>query len=131
MVLPYGDEKDHDRLESRLQRERDLRADYPWYSDAVKYRKRLRKFGDAEVAAMEDVSKEHIIKYISMLDLAEKYLEYRGARLRYALLSEAKAGGGDGFFAFEVIFKNRTKFKDAAEKEAFIYACFAELQTKR
>jgi hypothetical protein len=127
VVLPYGDEKDLDRLESRLQRERELRAEYPWYADAVKYRRRLKKFGDAEVEAMEDVTKDHIVKYIGMLDIAEKYLDYRGAPLQYGLLSESKAGGGDGFYAFEALHKNRAKFKDAAEKEAFTYACFAEM----
>ncbi len=66
VVLPYGDEKDLDRLESRLQREREMRADYPWYADAVKYRRRLKKFGDTEVEAMEDVTKDHIVKYIGI-----------------------------------------------------------------
>jgi hypothetical protein len=127
VVLPLGDEKDLDRLESRLQREHDLRADYPWYADAVKYRRRLEKFGESEVEAMEDVTKDHIVKYIGMLNLAERYLEYRGAPAQYGLLSESKAGGGDGYYAFEALHKGRAKFKDAAEREAFTYACFAEM----
>ncbi|MBV8371045.1 MAG: hypothetical protein JO036_19195 [Candidatus Eremiobacteraeota bacterium] len=127
VILPLGDEKDLDRLESRLQRERALRADYPWYADAVKYRRRLEKFGEAEVQAMEDVTKEHIVKYIGMLESAERYLEYRGAPSQYGLLSESKAGGGDGYYAFEALYKGRAKFKDAAEREVFMYTCFAEM----
>jgi hypothetical protein len=69
VILPLGDEKDWDRLESRLQRERAIRADYPWYADAVKYRRRLKEFGEAELRAMEGVSKEHIVKHIDMLEL--------------------------------------------------------------
>jgi hypothetical protein len=127
VILPFGDDKDLDRLESRLQRERPLRAEYPWYADAVKYRRRLEKFGRAEVEAMEDVKGDHIVKYIGMLELAEKYLEYRGAPAQYNLLSESKSGGGDGLYAFEALLKGRAKFKDAAEREAFTYACFAEM----
>ena len=126
VILPSGDEKDHDRLESRLQRNQDIRADYPWYADAVKYRRRLNEFSDQELRAVEGVPEGHIPKYIAMLDVAERFLEYRGTPFRYALLSEG-AGGGDGFYAFEQLVKGRAKFKDAERREEFSYACFAEM----
>ncbi len=131
VVLPLSDDKELDRLESRLQRERALRADYPWYADAVKYRRRLEKFGESEVEAMEGLTKDHIVKYIGMLNLAERYLEYRGEPSQYRLLSESKAGGGDGLYAFEALYKFRAKFKDVAERELFTYACFAEMLEPR
>ncbi len=134
VILPSGDEKDLDRLESRLQREQDLRADYPWYADAVKYRERLESF-DAnedtaldEVAAMEEVSKRDIIAALEMLRLAEAYLNYIGAPQRYSRLSANKAGGGDSRYAFESLVKGRAKFKDEADREAFTYLCFAEMR---
>ena len=126
VVLPSGDEKDLDRLESRLQRERDLRADYPWYADAVKYRRRLKEFGEAELRAMEGVSKDHIVKHIEMLEAAESYLRYRGTPSQYALLSEGD-GGGAGFYAFDQLIKGRAKFKNAEVREVFTYTCFAEM----
>jgi hypothetical protein len=126
VVLPSSDEKDLDRLESRLQREPDIRAPYPWFADAVKYRRRLEEFGLKEVAAMEDVEPNHITTYITMLDLAEKYLAYRGVPYQYGLLTQG-AGGGEGRFAFEALVKHRGKFKQADAQEAFTLVSFAEM----
>jgi hypothetical protein len=127
VILPSGDERDLDRLESRLQRESDIRADYPWYADAVKYRRRLEEFGQDELSVVEGVGKEHIIKFIAMLELAEQYLEYRETPFQYASLSSNGAGGGDDYYAFEQLVKNRKDFKDATKRETFIYVCFAEM----
>jgi hypothetical protein len=128
VVLPPADERDLDRLESRLQREPDIRARYSWIADAVKYRKRLlsKEFSLDELSALEDVDKELITQYVSMLGYAEEYLKYRGTPYQYRLLSSG-AGGGDSKYAFEQLVKFRGKIKGSERQEIFTNLVFAAM----
>ncbi|MGA3036412.1 MAG: hypothetical protein ABSE64_02915 [Vulcanimicrobiaceae bacterium] len=127
VILPPCDERDLDRLESKLQREPDIRAKYSWIADAVKYRKRLlnKEFTLAELAVVEDVPEDELTQYVSMLGYAEQYLSYRGTPYQYRLLSGA--GGGDSKYAFEQLVKFRAKVKGAERQAIFTNLVFAAM----
>lgn len=81
MILPPGDDKDIDRLEGKLQLERDIRAHYIWHAEAEMVKKRLKHgLESSEIAALGGWKDSEVPRKASMWDLGDEYLKSRGKK---------------------------------------------------
>ena len=104
VVLPHCDERELDRLEARLQIDRDIRSDYTWDSEAnmMAQKQRLHGFSTPELAKLYGKTKREIEDLLAMRELAAEYLRSRGKENawsevkgdRYAFQELLKAMGG-------------------------------------
>jgi hypothetical protein len=104
VVLPHCDERELDRLEARLQIDRDIRSDYTWDSEAnmMAQKQRLHGFSTPDLAKLYGKTKREIEDLLAMRELAAEYLRSRGKENtwsevkgdRYAFQELLKAMGG-------------------------------------
>lgn len=79
IILPQGDDKDIDRLEAKLQLERDIRANYIWHAEAKMVKTRLKHgLQPTEIAAIFGWKESEVPRRVEMWDLGDEYLKSRG-----------------------------------------------------
>lgn len=120
VILPHCDEKELDRLEARLQIEKDIRSDYTWDAEAnmMFQKQKLHGFTTAELAQLYGKSSKEIEDILAMRELAAEYLK---SRKKENAWSEVK----DGKFAFQELLKARNATSSAGDKEIIKQAAFA------
>jgi len=120
VILPHCDERELDRLEARLQIEKDIRSDYSWDAEAnmVLQKQRLHGFTTPELAQLYGKTKREIEDLIAMRELAAEYLRSRGKEHAW---SEVR---GDNY-AFQELLKARLATSSPADSEIVKEASFA------
>ena len=100
VVLPHCNEQELDRLEAKLQIEKDIRSDYTWDAEAnmMAQKQRFHGFTTLQLAQLYAKKKREIEDLLAMRALAEEYLSSRG---RESAWSEVK---GDRY-AFQELLK--------------------------
>jgi hypothetical protein len=79
IILPKGDDKDIDRLEAKLQLERDIRANYTWHAEAKMVKTRLKHgLQPTEIASIFGWKDSEVPRRVAMWDLGDEYLKSRG-----------------------------------------------------
>lgn len=79
IILPKGDDKDIDRLEAKLQLEKDIRANYTWHAEAKMVKTRLQHGLQAtEIASIYGWRDSEVPRRVEMWDLGDEYLKSRG-----------------------------------------------------
>lgn len=120
VILPHCDEQELDRLEARLQIERDIRSDYTWDAEAnmMAQKQRLHGFTTPQLAQLYGKTKREIDDLLSMRELAADYLRSRG---RENAWSEVK---GDRY-AFQELLKAMSATSTPGNREIVKQASFA------
>lgn len=120
VILPHCDQRELDRLEARLQIEKDIRSDYTWDAEAnmMLQKQRLHGFTTPELAQLYRKTKSEIENLLAMRDLAAEYLRSRG---RENAWSEVK----DDAYAFQELLKARSATSSPADREIVKEASFA------
>lgn len=120
VVLPHCDEQELDRLEAKLQIERDIRSDYTWDSEAnmMAQKQRLHGFTTPQLAQLYGRTKKEIEDLMAMRALAAEYLKSRDKDNAW---SEVK---GDRY-AFQELLKATASTASHGDKEIIKQASFA------
>lgn len=122
IVLPPCDDKAIDKLEAKLQVERDIKDKYSWDAEALmmQIRKDLHKLTDRELADFYETREVDIKESLEMLEYASKYLEAKGKAKHWSLVS-------DKYHAFQQIVRSRKKLTAAGDIKLFEDGSFALL----
>ncbi|MCX7185106.1 MAG: hypothetical protein NTW90_07730 [Nitrosospira sp.] len=120
VVLPHCDEKELDRLEAKLQIERDIRSDYSWDSEAnmMAQKQRLHNLTTLELAQNYGKTKKNIEDMLAMLAIAGEYLESRQRKNEWSVVKDDR-------YAFEELQKAIAATSSAGDKELIKEAAFA------
>lgn len=120
VVLPHCDEQELDRLEAKLQIEKDIRSDYTWDSEAnmMAQKQRLHGFTTPQLAQLYGRTKKEIEDLMAMRALAAEYLKSRGKENAW---SEVK----DDRYAFQELLKATASTASHGDKEIIKQASFA------
>lgn len=120
VVLPHCDEQELDRLEAKLQIEKDIRSDYTWDAEAamMAQKQKLHGFTTPQLAQLYGRSKKEIEELLSMRALAAEYLSSRGKENAW---SEVK---GDRY-AFQELLKAMSATSSQGDREIVKHASFA------
>ena len=125
-VLPQGDEKDFDLLETELQISEDFKAPYNWVNELKKVRK-LNQVHGLTLSQIKDVmrlkSAQEVSTTLEMLDLIDLYLERVGAPGDYYLV-----GSENKRQAFQTTAERHKVIKDPAKAEAFRNRAFTLIE---
>jgi hypothetical protein len=113
IVLPPSDPKAIDKLEGKLEVERDIRADYTWHALAnmMLDRMRLHNLDEKSLAEFYDLTEQEVKKYIEMRNYAEEYLKSRDKEGKWSELKDE--------YAFEKLVEKRKQFNSIGEKRLF------------
>ena len=119
-VLPHCTEQDIDRLEAKLQIQKDIRADYSWDARANMFLDKQKRdgFSNKDLAELYEMKESEVVELLDMRRYAEAYLISRGKQNMWSLVS-------DHDFAFQKIVASRPKLDDVADKVIFTEAAFA------
>lgn len=122
IVLPPCDDKAIDKLEAKLQVERDIKDKYSWDAEALmmQIRKDLHKLTDRELADFYETREVDIKESLEMLEYASKYLENKGKARHWSLVS-------DKYHAFQQIVRSRKKLTAVGDIKLFEDGSFALL----
>jgi hypothetical protein len=114
VVLPPCDDKAIDKLEARLQVEKDIKDKYSWDALArmMQIRKELHKLTDKELADFYETKEADIKESLEMLDYASKYLKSKGKANYWSLVA-------DMYHAFQQIVRSRKKLTSAGDIKLF------------
>lgn len=114
VVLPPCDDKAIDKLEAKLQVERDIKDNYTWDALArmMQIRKELHKLTDKELADFYETREVDIKESLEMLEYASKYLESKGKARYWSLVA-------DKYHAFQQIVRSRKKLTTAGDIKLF------------
>lgn len=120
VVLPHCDEQELDRLEAKLQIEKDIRSDYTWDAEAnmMAQKQRLHGFTTPQLAQLYGKTKREIDDLLAMRELAAEYLR---SRAKESAWSEVK---GDRY-AFQELLKAMSGTSSAGDRELVKQASFA------
>ena len=120
VVLPHCDEQELDRLEAKLQIEKDIRSDYTWDAEAamMAQKQKLHGFTTPQLAQLYGRTKKEIEDLLSMRALAGEYLSSRGKENAW---SEVK---GDRY-AFQELLRAMTSTPSQSDREIVKQASFA------
>jgi hypothetical protein len=120
VVLPHCDEQELDRLEARLQIDKDIRSDYTWDAEAnmLAQKQRLHNFTTPQLVQLYGKSKREIEDLLSMRALAAEYL---ASRAKENAWSEVK---GDRY-AFQELLKAMNATASHGDREIVKQASFA------
>lgn len=120
VVLPHCDEKELDRLEAKLQIEKDIRSDYSWHSEAnmMVKKQRLHGFSNAELAAAYSKTEREIRDILAMRELAADYLHSRRKDNAWSEVKEDK-------FAFQKLLEARNATQAHGDREIIKQAAYA------
>lgn len=114
IVLPPCDDKAIDKLEARLQVERDIKDNYSWDALArmMQIRKELHKLTDKELADFYETREVEIKESLEMLEYASKYLDSKGKSRYWSFVA-------DKYHAFQQIVRCRKKLTSAGDIKLF------------
>lgn len=114
VVLPESDDKSIDKLEAKLQVERDIKDDYSWHAQALMMQKRksFHNLSDKELAEFYDRREIDIRQSLEMLQYAQKWLESISKTKQWSLVT-------DKSYAFEAIVRNRKKLSNVSDTKLF------------
>jgi hypothetical protein len=120
VVLPHCDEQELDRLEAKLQIEKDIRSNYSWDAEAAMLAKKqkLHNFTTPQLAQLYGKGKKEIEDLLSMRHLAAEYLRSRGKENAWSEVT------GDRF-AFLELLKAMSATTSQSDKEIIKQASFA------
>lgn len=113
-VLPHCDEEEINRLEAKLQIERDIRSDYSWHAEANMYDLKMRQFKKTrkEIAALYNKSEREVASLIAKRDLAIEYLKSRGKENMWSEVADSN-------YAFDRLHSASKKLEKGADKNIF------------
>ncbi|TCW32374.1 hypothetical protein [Gulbenkiania mobilis] len=120
VVLPHCDEQELDRLEARLQIEKDIRSDYTWDAEAAMMlqKQKLHGFSTAQLCQLYGKKKSEIEDLLAMRNLAAEYLETRGKANTWSEVSGDK-------YAFQELLKALSATDSASDREIIKHAAFS------
>ncbi len=120
VILPHCDDQELDRIEARLQIDRDIRSDYTWDAEAnmILQKQRLHGFSTQEVARLYGKKKSEIEELLGMRELASEYLKSRNKENTWSLVREDK-------YAFATLYKTLSNINAAGDRELVKQASFA------
>jgi hypothetical protein len=118
--LPHCDDQELDRLEARLQIDRDVRSDYSWDAEAnmILQKQRLHGFSTQEIARLYGKKKSEIDELLGMRELAAEYLRSRSKENTWSLVREDK-------YAFGTLYKTLVNISAPSDRELVKQASFA------
>jgi hypothetical protein len=113
-VLPHCTEREIDRLEARLQIEKDIRADYNWDAQAnMMVAKMAREdFTPAELGKLYGMKGPEVQELLDMRAYAAEYLRARGKADLWSVVSPHE-------FAFRRLVQRRTRLTGLPRQEMF------------
>ena len=113
-VLPHCDEEEINRIEAKLQIERDIRSDYSWHAEANMYDLKMKQFNKTrkEIADLYNKTEKEVANLIAKRDLAVEYLKSRG---KENMWSEVE----DSNYAFDRLHSSSKKLKKRSDKDIF------------
>lgn len=120
VVLPHCDEQELDRLEAKLQIEKDIRSDYTWDAEAAMMlqKQKLHGFSTAQLCQLYGKKKSEIEDLLAMRNLAAEYLETRGKANTWSEVSGDK-------YAFQELLKALSATDSASDREIIKHAAFS------
>jgi hypothetical protein len=120
VVLPHCNEKELDRLEAKLQIEKDIRSDYSWHSEAnmMVKKQRLHGFDTTELAAAYSKTEREIRDILAMRELAADYLRSRGKENAWSEVKEDK-------YAFQKLLEAQNATQAFGDREIIKQASYA------
>jgi hypothetical protein len=119
VILPHSDEREIDRLEARLQIERDIKADYSWDTLANMLHQKRDKdsFSNADLANLYGMKEAQVTEFLDMRQNAIEYLESRGKPNLWSEVSDKE-------LAFRKLVGTREKMADVGSKALFTQAAY-------
>lgn len=119
VVLPHCDDRDIDRLEARLQVERDIRADYSWdaLASMIKRHQDRNGLSLADVAALYGMQERDVRTLLDMLAYADDYLRSRNKANQWSTVKADE-------YAFRTLVTSRDRVRGVGNKEVFKQAVF-------
>lgn len=123
VVLPHVERKEIDKLEWRLQIEKDIRADYEWHAEANMLRRLMQAYGfdNKEMAKSSGMKDSELRDLLLMRDYAEEYLKSIGKENIWSLVSEDD-------FAFQRLVSGLDKLETPDQRELFKRATFVIIE---
>ena len=120
VVLPHCDEQELDRIEAKLQIEKDIRSDYTWDAEAAMMlqKQKLHGFSTTQLCQLYGKKKGEIEDLLAMRNLATEYLDSRGKTNAWSEVSGDK-------YAFQELLKALNGTPSASDKEIIKQASFA------
>lgn len=120
VILPHCNDQELDRLEARLQIDRDIRSDYTWDAEAnmILQKQRLHGFSTQEIARLYGKKKSEIDELLGMRELASEYLRSRSKENTWSLVREDK-------YAFGTLYKTLINISSPSDRELVKQASFA------
>jgi hypothetical protein len=112
VVLPKCEDRELDKLESRLQIEKDIRSDYSWHAEAKMFKEKQRRFGytTVELSKQYRKPKKEIEVLFNIRELGAEYLESRNKKNMWSSLSETE-------HTFKTLNKTMKEQKNVADRE--------------
>lgn len=119
VILPPCDSRDIDRLEAKLQIERDIKANYNWdaLANMMKRHQVRNGLSNAELADLYGMNESGVIELLDMLAYADEYLRSRNKSNLWSVISDDK-------FAFNTLVKVRDRVVGIGKKELLKQAAF-------
>ena len=119
VVLPHCDEQELDRLEAKLQIEKDIRSNYSWDAEAnmMAQKQKLHGFTTPQLAQLYGKTKREIEDLLAMRDLAADYLRSRGKENAWSEVG--------GRYAYQELLKAMSATASAGDREIVKQASFA------
>lgn len=114
VVLPPSDDKAIDKLEAKLQVQKDIKDKYSWDAVTLMWKQRKDQHGltDEELADMYETDIGELRENFEMLEYAFQYLESRGKSNYWSLVSGME-------YAFRQMVTKRKKISSAGDKKLF------------
>lgn len=122
VVLPPSDDKAIDRLEAKLQVQKDIKDKYSWDAVTLMWKQRKDQHGltDEELAEMYETDIGELKENFEMLEYASQYLVSRGKANYWSLVSGME-------YAFRQMVSKRKKITSAGDKKLFEDSAYALL----
>lgn len=119
IILPPMSPEELDELESTLQIEEDIKAEYKWTARAcmLRERKAAYGYGERELARRARMKPGEVRNLLSILGEAELFLEELGKPFEYSRVEKSE-------FAFRQLVKQRSQIADEGTKELLTRAAF-------
>lgn len=122
VVLPPSDDRAIDKLEAKLQVQKDIKDKYSWDAVTLMWKQRKDQHGltDVELADMYETDIGELRENFEMLEYALQYLASRGKANYWSLVSGME-------YAFRQMVSKRKKITSAGDKKLFEDAAYALL----
>lgn len=119
VVLPHCNDKEIDRLEARIQVQKDIKADYSWDAEANMFlqKMRLHDFTEKEIGEIYKMKEPEVKELLQMRQYAEEYLKSLGKADHWSLVVEHE-------YAFQKLVQSMGKIASTGEQDLFKRAAF-------